>query len=131
MAASAGGQREVGAFMASLDHLLKAEVSALRDIVLAADPRVGEHIKWNAPSFVLDDDFATFNLRKPDAIQIIFHGGAKARSDGPRATTIADPSKLLKWAAADRAVATFKDMDQVDCERTALTAIVRAWVAQL
>jgi hypothetical protein len=125
------GADEVDAFMAALQHPLKAEVAALRAIVLAADPRVSEGIKWKAPSFRLEDDFATFQLRRPDAVQIVFHTGAKARPGGPRPMAVEDPSKLLTWAASDRALAAFKDMGQVRRDEVALTALVRAWIAAL
>jgi uncharacterized protein YdhG (YjbR/CyaY superfamily) len=37
--------------MRDLDHPSKAEVRAVREIILAVDPRITEQVKWNAPSF--------------------------------------------------------------------------------
>jgi len=45
------GTEAVDAFMRDLDHKLKPEVEALRKLILAADSRIGEGIKRNAPSF--------------------------------------------------------------------------------
>jgi hypothetical protein len=38
-------------FLATLDHPRKRQIVALRQIILGADPRISEGIKWNAPSF--------------------------------------------------------------------------------
>ncbi|MGB7815828.1 MAG: hypothetical protein WBL28_05710 [Methylotenera sp.] len=38
-------------FMANLAHPLKAEIEAVRSIILAADANISECVKWNAPSF--------------------------------------------------------------------------------
>jgi len=37
--------------MASLKHPRKNVLVALRQIILQADPAIGEEIKWNAPTF--------------------------------------------------------------------------------
>ena len=37
--------------MERLAHPLKDVVGALRQIILAVDPEIGEEIKWNAPTF--------------------------------------------------------------------------------
>ncbi len=39
--------------MAGLEHPLKAEIEALRDIILRAHPGITELIKWNAPSLTI------------------------------------------------------------------------------
>jgi len=41
---------QVAALIAALDHPLKAKIEALRSIVRAAEPKLGERVKWNAPS---------------------------------------------------------------------------------
>lgn len=43
---------EVDAWFATYDNPLKAEVQRVREIVLSADPRDTECIKWKAPTFV-------------------------------------------------------------------------------
>jgi hypothetical protein len=41
---------EVDRFLRDLDHPLKEEIVAVRDIILGADKEITEHIKWNAPA---------------------------------------------------------------------------------
>lgn len=43
-------------------------VAALRAIILQADDRITEAVKWNAPSFYPTEHFATFRLRVEHAV---------------------------------------------------------------
>ncbi|HVJ26050.1 MAG TPA: DUF1801 domain-containing protein [Vicinamibacterales bacterium] len=114
-------------FMATLEHPQKAAVAALRDIVRAADPSIGEGIKWNAPSFRTHEYFATTHLRAKIGIGLILHLGAKVREDA--AVQIEDPGGLLAWLGPDRAVVHFADVDEVQARAPALQDVVRQWIA--
>jgi hypothetical protein len=120
----------VDTFMAQLDHPLKPEIEALRAIILSADPRIRENIKWNAPSFLIEDHFATFKLRPAETIQVVFHTGAKKKAD-PIRMVIDDPTGLLAWVAPDRCLATFTGMPDVQERGPALKRIVEQWVGQI
>jgi len=124
------GVREVDEFLATLKYPLKAEIEAVRAIILGADARIHESIKRNAPSFSITDHFATFNLRSQDVVQVVFHRGAKvrARASGP---AISDPSGLLKWVANDRCIAVLTDRKQIRSEKGALESIVKQWIGQV
>lgn len=119
---------EVDAFLAALDHPHKAEILALRQIILAADPRIAEGIKWNAPSFRTSEWFATFHLRGRGGVQIILHFGARVRDKSGARAAIADPHSLLEWLADDRASAKFRDFGDVDAKRSAFAEIIRQWI---
>jgi hypothetical protein len=121
---------EVDEFLANLKHPLKAEIEAVRAIILGADTRIHESIKWNAPSFSVTDHFATFNLRSQDVLQVVFHRGAKARA---RASdpVISDPSGLLQWVAKDRCIAVLTDRKQIRSKKGALESIVKQWIGQM
>lgn len=122
------GHEQVMAFLETLEHPLKREIEALRTIILSASERLTEHIKWNAPSFcVEDEDRITFKLFPPKNIQLIFHRGAKVKEQ-PQDRLIADPHALLKWAANDRAVATFTHMDEIRSQEKALTEVIHKWL---
>jgi hypothetical protein len=59
---------DVEQFMAELDHPLKEGVVGLRRAILAADPGITEHVKWNAPSFrYAGEDRVTFHLEEVDS----------------------------------------------------------------
>lgn len=118
------------ALMRESDHPMKEGVEHLRGVIRAMDPRIVEEVKWNAPSYKLDDHFATFNLRCTTAIQLVLHTGAKVKA---RATPIAvaDPEGLLAWPSSDRAVLTLKSVDAAKAHSLAVTAILEQWIRQL
>ena len=125
----AAGAADVAAFMAALEHPLTAEIAALRALILGIDPAIAEGIKWKAPSFRTTDWFATFNLRSTHELQVILHFGARVKDLGDIA--IADPSGLLQWLARDRALLRLTDGAAIDRHRTAITALLRQWIAAM
>jgi len=118
---------EVDAFMRKLVHPLKAELEAVRSIILGANPKISEGIKWNAPSFCCKEYFATINIRK-DEILIILHLGAKVKDNSTSGLKINDPTGLLEWLAKDRAAVKFRDMKAIKSSRAAFEKIVRQWI---
>ena len=124
------GCESVERYLAALDHPLKPEVEALRKIILKADDRVTEGIKWNAPSFYACDWFATFDLRSHDWVQIIFHRGAKVKGAGT-SRYVKDPESVLRWITNDRCAARFVSAADVASKSVALTKIVAEWVRNL
>lgn len=121
------GGGTVDNFMRDLEHPFKAEIQAVRSIILGASPDITEGIKWNAPSFACGEYFATIHLRARDCVQVIFHLGAKVRDVGPNGITVPDPAGLLQWLAKDRATAKFADMRAIRAQQSALAALVREW----
>lgn len=116
-------------FIKSTKHPLKKEIEALRKIVLGAGTPLEERIKWNAPSFCFQgEDKITFNLSSAEKVQLVFHRGAKVK-EVPKNRLIEDPENLLKWAANDRAIAAFKDMDGIAKSRKNLSQLIEAWLA--
>jgi hypothetical protein len=110
----------VDAFMAALTHPFKAEVEALRAIVKRAEPKLGERVKWNAPSFFYKKDMAAFNLHAKDRVQLVFvfHDGRM----------IEDRRGLLEGDYKDRRLVSFADAKDVEAKKSALAKVVKAWV---
>jgi len=118
----------VDEYLATLEHPLKPEVIALRAIILGADARIAEGIKWNVPSFRTSEYFATFHLRSAEKVQIILHLGAKVRGGDSSGIQVADPAALLDWLAKDRAAVTFRDLDEINAKRGAFEQLIRDWI---
>lgn len=117
----------VNQFVANLDHPLKAEVEAIRAIILSANPQLTEHIKWNAPSFQFKgEDRVTFNLHRKDRIQLVFHRGAKVKASED--FVFEDSTGLLEWAAKDRGIVTLRDMQEIRAKETALVQVINLWI---
>lgn len=129
-ARSASRANEVDEFMQKLDHPLKAEIEAVRAIILGVNPAISEGIKWNSPSFRYKDYFATINTRK-EVVLVILHLGAKVKDIGTAGLKISDPAGLLEWLAKDRAAVKFHDMKTVKSREAALENVVRQWIAYL
>ena len=119
-------KEDAGAFMAALDHPLKADIEAVRKLILAASSEIIDGVKWNSLSFRHTDWFATVNLRSTTTIQLVMHTGAKAK-DNPKLNT-PDENGLLVWLAKDRALATLGSGKTLKTNAKAFEAIVKAWI---
>jgi hypothetical protein len=120
---------DVDDFLRELDHARRPEVEHLRQAILAAAPELTERIKWNAPSFCVDgDDRVTFRLRPGDRVELIFHRGAKKRSDSD-AFAFEDATGLLTWLAPDRGVVAFPDAAATHDATGSVQELVTAWIA--
>lgn len=73
MAKKISDEEAVRKFMDELSHPLKKEIVALRKLIMTADKRLKERIKWNAPSYYSNTDIVTFNPRDQKRVHLIFH----------------------------------------------------------
>jgi hypothetical protein len=113
--------KEVNAFIDKLEHPFKAEVQAVRDIIMNVNPRITEQIKWNAPTFSYKGYIATFNLHSKNAkkhVHLVFHNGA----------ILSNESGLLEGDYPDRRMVYFSNMEDVQAKKAALEAAVREWM---
>jgi hypothetical protein len=119
--------KTVDAWLADQAPEVAAVMQRLREIILAADPGLGEHIKWNGPSFTFEgDDRITSGLHRGQTAQIVFHRGVKARDAS--AFRFDDPSGLMTFAAPDRAFIRLADLDAVQRHEAELTTLVQRWL---
>lgn len=122
-AAKDENQKEaVDAFLANLDHPLKAEIEAVRAAILRASPKVRERIKWNAPSFFFGEDIGAFHLRSRSFVHLIL-------VFPERVTMIDDP--ILEGDHVRRREVKFRDMAEVGTKKRSLQRIVAAWVQDM
>jgi len=121
------GAAAVDQFIVGLEHSLKAEIERLRAIILRANDGITEQIKWKAPSFCYrGDDRVTMKLHPASQIQLVFHRGARPKDTAD--FTFEDSSSLLKWAAKDRGIVTFRTMAEIEANEAALRDLVNRWV---
>lgn len=108
----------VTAYMAQLEHPLKAEIEALRTIIKGANPKISERIKWNAPSYYAKEDMVTFHVRSEKMVNLVFHHAAivKIKSD------------LLKGEYKDRRLMHFENMEEVKQYQPELERILNEYV---
>lgn len=112
-------------------HPLRKELDLLRSLILGADPRVEEGVKWNTASYRTTEWFATLNGPKHvKAPMVILHAGAKAKGIVLK-DRITDPEGLWNWMGNDRAQIVLKDLEDIASKRTVLRSILRSWIALL
>lgn len=109
---------KVDAFMATLEHPLKAEMEAVRKIMMKAAKGLNEDIKWGGPSFHYKEDMATFNPKIMKYVAVIFHKGS----------LIPRTSDFFEEATKGKVYAKFYNMDEVKTHKAALEQMVQHWV---
>jgi hypothetical protein len=108
----------VDEWFAAYDNPQRDLVLAVRDVVLRADERVTETIKWKAPTFVYKGNIASFYPKTKTHASLMFHRGAE----------IPDPSALLEGEGDVSRVARFLDADDLAAKQDALQELIRQWI---
>ena len=108
-------------YMRALEHPFKAEVQAVREIILGVDQRITEQVKWNAPSFSYKGYLATFSLHRTEHVILIFHNGA----------ILDDQDGLLEGDYPDRRMVYFAGMTDVEAKRAGLERAIREWIGRM
>jgi hypothetical protein len=109
--------KEVDAWFKKYQNPMKPVVERIRAIVLDADPRIEECIKWQAPTFVYRGNLASFFPKSKQHASLMFHTGAKIPGKHPLLEGDGDTSRVMKIGSIEEA-----DSAQRDIERVA-----RAW----
>lgn len=108
---------EVDAWFAAYDNPQKDAMQRVREVILAADPRISECIKWKAPTFTYKGNIMSFQPRAKKFVSLMFHRG----SEIPGVHTLLEgDSNLVRTAK-------FADVADVDARAEALAAVFVAW----
>ncbi len=107
----------VDSWLDSYDNPMKEVVSAMREVILKADERVEEAIKWKAPTFMYRGNIASFFPKSKKHATLMFHKGAEI------------PGSYKHLVGDGKEARSFKIESLVDLNRkqAELTAIVVAW----
>ncbi|HEY7593591.1 MAG TPA: DUF1801 domain-containing protein [Actinophytocola sp.] len=98
------------------EHPMDATMRRARDIILGADDRVTESIKWKTPTFAYRGNIASFNPSKR-FVSLLFHRGAEIPGDHPRLVGDGKLTRTMRFA----------DVDELENGRADLEAVIRAW----
>ena len=123
--------KTVDEFLGSLDSDKKAQVEALRKIILDSSPGLEEHIKWNAPSYIYEgEDRITFNtLNKQGVVNIVLHMGALRKEDKKAAPILHDTTGLISWSSDIRGMIRFENIKDVQAKSEKLSTVLKQWLA--
>jgi hypothetical protein len=87
-----------------------------RQIILGADRRVTECVKWRTPTFEFRGPIASFQPAKK-IVSVMFHRGAEIPGEHRR---LEGDGRLVR-------VMRFAGVEEVEAARTDLEAVIRAW----
>ena len=120
---------EVTDFLDEQKHPFRKEIEQLRNFILSANPDLIENIKWNGPNYCFaNEDRITMRIQpQKKQAQLIFHRGVKKQTQ-PKDKLISNKSKMLVWKENDRAIVTFKSLEDIDYGKAELTDIVTEWI---
>ena len=111
---------DVDTWLDAYDNPMKPVVMAIRDAILAADARVSETIKWQAPTFVYKGNIASFFPKSKKHASLMFHKGAEIAGDFPNLTGDGKEARTFKVS----------DLDDLTAKQSELQNIIRAWCDQ-
>src|SRR5688572_19506838 len=103
--------QEVDAWLSRYENPMKPVVERIRAIVLGADPRMQECIKWQAPTFTYEGNLASFFPRSKQHASLMFHTGAQIPGKHPRLTGGGGTGRVLKLASVAEANAARRDIE--------------------
>lgn len=92
---------------------------AVRAVIVAADPRVTETIKWQSPTFVYKGNIASINPQAKAYVSLMFHRGAEISGDHPELQGGGETARYMR----------FESVEDVAAKRVALDSVIRAWCA--
>jgi len=122
--------KTVDEYINGLDGNRRSQVEMLRKYILDEEPSLTEHIKWNAPSYVKDEeDRITFNtMDKEQVVKLIFHMGATRKEDKKGQPLLKDAT-LVEWVSDIRGYMSFNNLDEIIANEKEIKRIIRAWLA--
>lgn len=111
---------DVDAWLDAYDNPMKPLVIATRALILDADSRVTEAIKWQAPTFIYKGNIASFFPKAKQHASLMFHKGAEISGDFPHLVGDGKEARSFK-------IMTLDDLEEKADE---LTKIIAAWCDQ-
>jgi hypothetical protein len=113
-----------------LDPTISKIIETIRQIILSTDKEIGEHIKWNNPSFYYTGEMKPFDPKeyKRDLIVMNLHKG-RIMLVLPTGAKVNDKSGLLEGDYKDgRRLIIFTDMKDVKTKEKSLRAVIKKWL---
>ena len=122
--------KTVDEFLNDLSDEKRSQVNELREIILSTNTEIREHIKWNSPSYIFDnEDRITFNVvNKNDKVKLVLHMGAIRKENKGGKPIIEDLTGLISWNSDIRGMISFDSTEDILAKREQLTDIIQRWL---
>jgi hypothetical protein len=112
--------QEVEKYLENSNLFMQNEIEIIRKIILEANPKIQERIKWSAPSFYYKKDMAAFHNRAKNCVHLTF-----VFYDNKM---IHNSNGLLEGEFKDRRFAKFYDIEDIENKKNDLINVVNQWV---
>ena len=96
------------------NHPLDAEIRRVREIILSADDRITEAVKWKSPTFIYKGNIASLYMNTKRFVNLMFHKGA----------TINDRTGLLEGEGKETRFAKFQDTADIENKKPLLRPLL-------
>jgi hypothetical protein len=108
---------EIERWFAQTKSPAEAELRRVREIILRADPRVTEHVKYGTVMFAYEGDFATFVQVQRRGVTLMLNRGSRIPGRFPHVEGDGPSARFMRFA----------DRDEVESYAAELAKVVAAW----
>ncbi|MDQ6721954.1 MAG: DUF1801 domain-containing protein [Candidatus Dormibacteraeota bacterium] len=108
---------EVERWFANKKPPAEIAIRRVREIILRADPRLAEYMKYGSVHFGYEGDFVTFVQADKKNVNLMFHRGARIPSRFPHLEGTHPSARFMRFA----------DLAEVDARAAELSGVARAW----
>jgi hypothetical protein len=112
-----GKNPEVDAWFAAKHPRAEAAMQRVREIILAADPRVEELVQYGSVQFAYQGGMASFVQATDARVNLMFHRGARIKGAFPHLEGDGPSARFMRFA----------DVSEVDARAEELSSIIRTW----
>jgi hypothetical protein len=112
---------EVERWFAETKHPLETPMRRVREIILRADPRITEYVKYRTPTFAYEGDLAAFVQMNKKHITLMFNRGARIQGRFPHLEGEGPTARFMRFA----------DLAEVEARAAELSGIVAAWCTMM
>ena len=89
----------------------------VRDVIMWADTRMGEYLKYGTVQFACNGDFANFVQHDKKTATLMFNRGAKIKGKFPHLEGSGPSARFMRFA----------DLGEVEARTSELSNVARAW----
>jgi len=99
----------------------QAAMRRVRGVIVAADPRITEYIKYGTLTFGYEGDMVTFVQANTRSVTLMFNRGARIPGTFPHLEGSGPSARFMR----------FKDLSEVEKRAAELTKVVKAWCTMM
>jgi hypothetical protein len=108
---------EIERWFATKKPPAEAAMRRVREVILSADPRLTEYMKYGSVHFGYEGDFVTFVQADKKNVNLMFHRGARIQGRFPHLEGTHPSARFMRFA----------DIDEVEARADELRKVALAW----